>query len=214
MSIEKVVDFSMLQLAYQSFEADVRLADIQATIVFPKSQLAYQSFEADVRLADIQATIVFPKSQLAYQSFERDVKLSTIPYPGEELYLKATYNPIMFAFAGRAFLFDGSKFEEFGSPATVIFPLAVAGDGRIFVGGGMREDSTTEENLYGYGLESYFIAADRDYIAVVVPSGTVYVIDGAGNVVQTTKQLSVVPLLRGWKLVSREPFVAVVQRLL
>jgi len=189
MSIEKEIDLSMLQLAYQSFETDVKLADIQH--ITP-----------------------FSKSQLTYQSFEKDVKLSTIPYPGEELYLKTTYNPIMFAFAGKAFLFDGSKIEAFSSPVTVIYPLVATVDSRIFTGGGMREDSTIEENLYGYGLDSYFITADRDYLAVVIPTDVVYVIDEAGNIVQTTKQLSVVPLLRDWKLVSRKPFTAVVQRLL
>jgi hypothetical protein len=189
MSIEKVFEFGMLQLAYQSFETDVKLANIQATMPFPKSQLAYQSFV-------------------------KDVKLSTIPYPGEELYLKTTYNPVMFVFLGKAYLFDGSKIIEFGSPVVAIHPLAAASDGKIFVCGGMREDSTIEESIYGFGLESYLLTADRDYLAVVIPSDTVYVVDDAGNVVQTTKQSCVVSLLRNWKLVSRGPFIALVQRLL
>jgi len=153
---------------------------------FAMVQLAYQSFEVDVKLADIQVTIPFPKFQLAYQSFS-DVKLSTIQYPGEELYLRATYNPIMFAFAGKSYLFDGSELGEFGSPATVIYPLVAVSDDKIFAGGGMREDSTVEENVYGFGLESYFLTADRDYVAVVIPTGVVYVLDEFGSVVLTTK---------------------------
>ena len=176
------------------------------------AQLAYYSFGADVKPAVVQITTSFPKFQLAYSS-GADVKVSSIPYPSVELYLKSVYNPILFAFAGKAFLFDGSKLEEFGSPVTAIYPMLTSVD-RILVAGGMREDSTVEENVYGFGLDSYFITADRDYLAVVIPSDTVYVIDEAGNVVQTTRQLSVVPLLRNWKLVSRKPFTTVVQRLL
>jgi hypothetical protein len=74
---------------------------IEEVIGFSMVQLAYQSFEADVKHADIQATIAFPKSQLAYQSFEADVKHASIPLTDVEAYAKLTYNVLRFAFLER-----------------------------------------------------------------------------------------------------------------
>jgi hypothetical protein len=78
----------------------------------------------------------------------------------------------------------------------------------------MEEDGSVSSDIYGFGVDMYYITADRDYVAVVIPTDVVYVVDDRGNIVTSTKQLSVVPLMKGWKLVSRSSFEVVVMRLL
>lgn len=187
---------------------------IETTVEVGIAQITYESYEEDVEpVKNVQTITYFNKAQITYESYEEDVKSSIIPYPGEELYLKAIYNPIMFAFAGKAFLFDGLKIEEFGSPVVVIYPFIATVDSRIFAGGGLREDLTIEENVYGHGLDSYIVTAGRDYLAVVIPLDTVYVVDEVGNIVQKIKHPSVIALLKNWKLTSRKPFEVFMQRM-
>jgi hypothetical protein len=177
-------------------------------------QLAYESFSTDVKQSNLVLTSNYAFTQLAYESFVNDVKLSYLDYPGAEFYIKASYNPILFAFLGKAWLFDGSSLTDFGSPIVAIYPMIATDGSRIVAGGGMEEDGSISSDLYGYGIDMYYLTADRDYVAVVIPSDVVYVIDSNGNIVTSTKQLSVVPLLKGWKLVSRSSFEVVVMRLL
>jgi len=189
---------------------------IAQTIGFSFMQLAYESFSTDVEQSNISLTSNYAFSQLAYESYTKDVKSTYLDYPFalNELYAKASYNPILFAFLGKAWLFDGSSLTDFGSPVKVIFPLITTDGNRIIVGGGMEEDGSISSDIYGFGVDMYYLTADRDYVAVVIPSDVVYVIDSNGNIVTSTKQLSVVPLLKGWKLVSRSSFDVVVMRLL
>jgi hypothetical protein len=189
---------------------------IEQIIGFSFMQLAYESFSTDVKQDNIPITTNYAFSQLAYESFAKDVKLTYLNYPFalNEMYMKHTYNPILFAFLGKAWLFDGSSLTDFGSPMKAIFPLIATDGSKIVAGGGMEEDGSISPDLYGFGIDMYYITADRDYVAVVIPTDVVYVIDDKGNIVTSTKQLSVAPLLKGWRLASRAPFEVVVMRLL
>jgi len=177
-------------------------------------QLAYESFSTDVKLSNITLSARPLESQLAYEWFSKDVKTSSIPYPGDVPTLKLTYNILQFVFKGKAFLFDGSSIKEVGSPVIAIYPVVAGKDDRGYVTGGLTEEGTIVSDLFVRGVESYVMTADRDYIAVVIPTDTVYVLDSVGNVVSTHSKLGVLPLLTGWKLVSRKPFIAIIQRLL
>jgi hypothetical protein len=184
LSIEMPIDFSIIQIAYQSF----------------------------IGVNDLEKPIDFPKLQLTYQS-STDIKTDIIQYPGEELYLKTSYNAISFIFSHKAWLFDGSIFEEFSSPIVAIYPFATVQENKIFVGGGFRKDLSIVENVYVYGAESYLFVADDDYLAVIIPSGITYIVDDKGNIIQTTTQPIVTPLLRNWRVISRNSFTVIVQRL-
>jgi len=176
-------------------------------------QLAYESFSTDVKLSNLTLSARYLESQLAYEWFSKDVKTSSIPYPGDVPTLKLTCNILQFVFKGKAFLFDGS-IKEVGSPVIAIYPVVAGKEDRGYVTGGLTEEGTIVSDLFVRGVESYVMTADRDYIAVVIPTDTVYVLDSVGNVVSTHSKLGVLPLLTGWKLVSRKPFIAIIQRLL
>ena len=188
---------------------------IEQTYSFSFMQLAYESFSQDVKQANISLTGNYAFSQLAYESYTKDGKSTYLDYPFalNELYMKHTYNPILFAFLGKAWLFDGSL-TDFGSPIVAIYPMIATDGSRTVAGGGMLEDGSISSGLYGFGIDMYYLTADRDYVAVVIPTDVVYVVDDKGNIVTSTKQLSVVPLLKGWRLTSRAPFEAVVMRLI
>ena len=189
---------------------------IAQTIGFSFMQLAYESFSTDVKQSSISLTSNYAFSQLAYESYTKDVKSTYLDYPFalNELYMRTTYNPILFAFLGKAWLFDGSSLTDFGSPIIAIYPMVTTDGSKIVAGGGMLEDGSVSGDVYGFGFDMYYLTADRDYLAVVVPTDVVYVIDSSGNVVTSTKQLSVVPFMKGWRLASRSYFYAVVMRLL
>jgi hypothetical protein len=189
---------------------------IELTIDLPFMQLAYESFSTDVKQDNVPITADYPFSQLAYESFAKDVKLTYLDYPFalNEMYMKHTYNPILFAFLGKAWLFDGSRLIDFGSPIVAIYPMVATDGSRIVAGGSMEEDGSVSGDVYGFGFDMYYLTADRDYLAVVVPTDVVYLIDSSGNVVTSTRQLSVVPFMKGWRLASRSYFYAVVMRLL
>jgi hypothetical protein len=189
---------------------------IAQTIGFSFMQLAYESFSTDVKQSNISLTANYPFSQLAYESFAKDAKSTYLDYPFalNELYMRHTYNPILFAFLGKAWLFDGSSLTDFGSPIVAIYPMVATDGSKIVAGGGMEEDGSISSDLYGFGIDMYYLTVDRDYLAVVIPTNVVYVVDDKGNIVTSTKQLSVVPLMKGWKLVSRSSFEVVVMRLL
>jgi hypothetical protein len=187
---------------------------IEKAIDMPFMQLAYGSFLQDVKQGNIPMATTYAFSQLAYESFLQDVKVSSIPYPGTELYVRVSYNPILFAFLGKAWLFDGSSLTDFGSPIVAIYPMIATDGSKIVAGGGMEEDGSVSGDVYGFGVDMYYLTADRDYLAVVVPTDVVYLIDSSGNVVTSTRQLSVVPFMKGWRFASRSYFYAVVMRLL
>jgi len=214
--IEQTLGFSFMQLAYESFSTDVYQSNISLTSDYAFSQLAYESFSQDVKQGIVPLTANYAFSQLAYESYAKDVKFTYLDYPFalNELYVKASYNPILFAFLGKAWLFDGNNLIDFGSPVKVIFPLIATDGSKIVAGGGMLEDGSVSGDVYGFGIDMYYLMADRDYLAVVVPTDVVYLIDSSGNVVTSTKQLSVVPFMKGWRLASRRYFYAVVMRLL
>jgi hypothetical protein len=188
---------------------------IELTAGFPFMQLAYESFSADVKQSNMPLTSNYAFSQLVYESFTKDVKTSGLDYPYalSELYGRLTYNPILFAFLGKAWLFDGSALEDFGSPVNAIYPMTATDGTKIVAGGGMKEDGSVEGDLYGFKFDMYYLTADKDYLAIVMPTGTVYIVDEVGNIVASTKQLSVVALRKGWKLASMHYFEAVVMKL-
>jgi hypothetical protein len=189
---------------------------IELAIDLPFMQLAYESFFTDVKQDNVPITAGYPFSQLAYESFAKDVKSTYLGYPFalNELYMRTAYNPILFAFLGKAWLFDGSSLTGFGSPIVAIYPMVATDGSKIVAGGGMEEDGSVSGDVYGFGMDMYYLTADRDYLAVVVPTDVVYLIDSSGNVVTSTRQLSVVPFMKGWRLASRSYFYAVVMRLL
>jgi len=185
---------------------------IETTIKFEMTQLAYGS-TADISLTNLQLSTTYGVSQLAYGS-TADIKVSSIPYPGDVPEAKLVYNVLYFVFSGRAFLFDGEEVVEAGSPVVAIYPIATSKEDRAYVTGGLTEEGSVVPDLYVRGVESYVMTADRDYIAVLLPTDMVYVIDEKGSIVTTHKITTVLPLFKGWKLVSRAPFIAVIQRLL
>jgi hypothetical protein len=189
---------------------------IEQTIGSPFMQLAYESFSTDVKQVDAPIPTGCTFSQLAYEFFSTDVKSTYLGYPFalNELYMRTTYNPILFAFLGKAWLFNGSSLTDFGSPIVAIYPMIATDGSRIVAGGGMEEDGSVSGDVYGFGFDMYYLTADRDYLAVVVPTDVVYLIDSSGNTVTSTKQLSVVPFMKGWRLASRSYFYAVVMKLL
>ena len=216
MSIAQTIGFSFMQLAYESFSTDVKQGNVPITSNYAFTQLGYESFSTDVKQGNVPITSNYAFSQLAYESYTKDVKSTYLDYPFalNELYMKHTYNPILFAFLGKAWLFDGSSLTDFGSPVVAIYPMVATDGSKIVAGGGMLEDGSVSGDVYGFGVDMYYLTADRDYLAVVVPTDVVYLIDSSGNVVTSTRQLSVVPFMKGWRLASRRYFYAVVMRLL
>jgi len=129
-------------------------------------------------------------------------------------WLKVVQNIVAFAFAGKAYLFDGSEFRELGTPVAVIYPVAVSDGSAAYLAGGLEEGGGVPESLYGFNVESYVLVADRDYLAMVVAGGSpVYAVDTGGAVAAEIRGVATVPLLAGWRLVSRSPFVAILQRI-
>jgi len=122
-------------------------------------------------------------------------------------FVKIVYNVIHFAFLGKAFLFDGNNLVEFGSPSIVVFPAIVSSGEKIFAMCGLRENGEIDNIVYGYNMDNYYVVADRNYIAYIIAGEEpVYINDSDGNVVETVKRLGVVPLLKGYRVVSRKPF--------
>ena len=185
---------------------------IEIPIKFEMSQLAYSS-TADISLTNLQLPTTYGVSQLAYSS-TADIKVSSIPYPGDVPEAKLTYNVLYFVFSGRAFLFDGEEVVEASSPVVAIYPITTSKEDRAYVTGGLTEKGTIVPDLYVRGVEAYVMTADRDYIAILLPTDTVYVIDEKGSIVTTHKMVTVLPLLKRWKLVSRAPYIAIIQRLM
>jgi hypothetical protein len=158
----------------------------------------------------IETVQSFAVLQLAYQSFEADVKLASIPLTDVEMYAKLTYNVLRFAFLGKAFLFDGEKLVEVGVPEAVIYPVLVTDGDKAYFTCGLKEDGSVVGILYGYNIDGYDIKADKDYVAFIVSESVVYIVNESNTVVGTTKLFGATPLLKGWKLVSRKPFKAIV----
>jgi len=188
---------------------------IELSIPIPLMQLSYGS-TTDITLRSVLSVVSFPKMEFAYTSFSRDVKIGNIPYPGDVPHARITYNVLYFMFKGKSYLFDPAKntIKEVGAPAVVVFPNTVSREDRAYVTGGLAEDGTIRSEFFVSGLEVYTMTADREYIGVVIPTGTVYIIDDVGSVVSTFNKINVITLLRNWKLVSRSPFTAILQRML
>jgi hypothetical protein len=179
--------------------------------------LAFECFSSDVSQSNVSTFNSFsPLMNLAFESYIADVKQLYIVFyfSGAELYLKITYNTLIFTFFGKAWLFDGSSLTEFGSPFKVIFPMVAVAGSNIVAGGGMREDTTINEHIYGFGYDVYSFSADRFYLAVVFSSGIIYILDDKGNIVTSLKQQDIIPIRKMWKLISRVPFDVYVLRIM
>jgi hypothetical protein len=148
--------------------------------------------------------------QLAYQSFEEDVKHDSFP-SSDATYVKLTYNVLRLAFLGKAFLFDGEKFVEVGVPEAVIYPVLVTDGDKAYFTCGLKEDGSVVGILYGYNMDGYELKADKDYVAFIISEGIVLIMNENNTAVGTIKLLGTAPLLKGWKLVSRKPFIAIIQ---
>ena len=135
--------------------------------------------------------------------------ISDTTVTGGLLWIKAVCNIINFAFAGKAYLFDGSSFKELGTPVAVIYPVAASDGNAAYLAGGLEEDGGIPDTVYGYGIEASELEADKDYIAFIIGEETVYVID-VENVVRAKVVTGAAPFQQGWKMVSRKPFVAIV----
>ena len=149
---------------------------------------------------------------LSYQEYETIERT-----PAQDDYgqlLKIVVNIMRFKFAGKAYMFDGSKFTEIGSPYKVVFPTLVSKEDKIYTVGGQKEDGTILGDVYGYNQDIYVATADRDYSVYVIAGDTpVYLIDQNKNVVQKIEKLMALPLLSGWGLISRSPFVLIISKL-
>lgn len=174
----------VLEIAYQEQET--------------KSSPVFNSQETDVL-------------EVAYQ--EQETMEKTLGLIEHDI-VKIVYNVIYFAFSGKAYLFDGNSLSDFGSPAVVVFPCLAVAEEKAYVVGGLREDGEIEGVLYGYNTDSYWMTADRDYVAYIIAgSEPVFVVDEKGNTLMEVKRIAVAPFLAGWRLVSRKPFSTVLQKL-
>jgi len=215
MSIAQTIGFSFMQLAYESFSTDVKQGNVPITGNYAFSQLAYESFSTDVKQGNVPITGNYAFSQLAYESYTKDGKSTYLDYPFalNELYMRAIYNPVFFAFLGKAWLFDGSTLVEFSSPFKAVFPMVATDNVKIFAGGGMMKDMAISGHVYGFGLDAYRYTADRFYLAVVLPSGAISILDEKGNIVALLEQQCVIPIRKMWRLTSRVPFDVYVMRI-
>ena len=206
-----------LEVAYQEQETTTANVGVEQG-VYTWLQYAYQAL--DVVTSDVEVEQISMFSQVGYQELE--VVEKDLPVPEEPTvtdttpsggfaWVKVADNVLRFAFVGKAYLFDGERFEEFGSPGIIVFPAAAQ---LPAVAGGLTEEGTPSPATAVYGTETYVVEADRDYLAMVIPGEKpVQLVDQSGAVKQVIKGVATVPLLTGWKLVSRSQFIAMLQRI-
>jgi len=180
-------------------------------------EVSYQ--ETEIQVSDLPKEFSVVWRQLAVQ--EQETKVLDTPIieeptvtdttvEGGIIWVKAIVNVIKFAFSGKAYLFDGSKFDVLGTPVAVIYPTLVSKDDVVYLVGGLKEDGTTPETLYVYGLEANEYKPEKDYVAFVISETDVYVIDDQNVTRGTIRGIGATPVMVNWKLVSRKPFVAIV----
>ena len=157
--------------------------------------------------------------EICYQEQETIVKdLPVIEEPtvtdttvsGGLLWVKAIFNIIKFAFSGKAWLFDGTKFVELSTPVAVIYPVLTSLDDKAYFVGGLKEDGSVPDTIYVYGLEANELKSDKDYVAFIISEARVYVIDEENITRGSVIGLGATPVMKNWKLISRKPFVAIV----
>ena len=179
-------------------------------------EIAYQEYEVVSRDQPIEQIANF--SELAVQEYEvvtKDMPILEEPnisgetVTGGVLWIKYVINIIRYAFAGKAFLFDGSSITAFPNTGVfAIYPSVAGTEDYIAFIGGLKEDNTIQNELLVYGQEVYRIEADRDYMALIIPGEeVVQVYDENGNIIKATKEITTVPLLKGWVVASRKQFV-------
>jgi len=124
--------------------------------------------------------------------------------------LRNVINILSFVFGGKAYVFDGSSVSEFPSHGeAVIFPLLAFGEDKIAVYGGLKEDGTIPNDIYVYGQDSYVIDVAKDSVALIIAGEEpVYVYDSEGNVKSKVTTIATLPVLAGWRIASRKPFIA------
>ena len=175
--------------------------------------------EQETSLADTPVDQATFQKQFCYQEIEtkeRDIPVVEEPtvsdttVTGGLIWIKVIQNVIAFAFSGKAYIFDGNKFDVLGTPVSVIYPTLVSKDDVAYLVGGLKEDGTTPETLYVYGLEASEYKPDKDYVAFVIPETDVYVIDEQNVTRGIIRGIGATPVMVNWKLVSRKPFVAIV----
>ncbi|RLC59856.1 MAG: hypothetical protein DRI01_10925 [Chloroflexi bacterium] len=180
-------------------------------------QIAYQEQETVTTDKPIEQAPTY--SELGYQEQETVVKdLPVIEEPtvtdttpsGGLIWIKIVQNIIRFAFLGKAWLFDGTKFIELGTPVAVIYPVLVSLDDKAYFVGGLKEDGSVPDTIYVYGYEANELEADKDYVAFVISETEVYVVDEENITRGSVKGLGATPINKGWKLISRKPFTAIV----
>jgi len=194
-----------LEIGYQEEEVNVSNTPVDQTsgnyleIGYQEEEIAESCTPADQMLGNY--------AEVSYG--ERDIVKHVFPYMSEDIYYKFTVNILRFAFTGKMYLFDGKSVKEFPSSGSqVIFPMISFGDGKIVVYGGLKEDNTINNDIYIYGQNSYVVDIKKEGIAMIVAGDEpVYVYDESGNVKCRITTINAVPVMKGWRVASRKPFI-------
>jgi len=182
-------------------------------------EIAYQEYEGATPVDLPPVPFIGNWVEVAYHEYkviEKHIPVVIEPsvtdsmVSGGLVWVRAILNIIKFAFSGKAYLFDGSKFDVLGTPIAVIYPTLVSKDDVAYLVGGLKEDGTTPETLYVYGLEANEYKPNKDYVAFVIPETDVYVIDEQNVTRGIIRGIGATPVMTNWKLISRKPFVAIV----
>jgi len=193
------------------------MTDLEVEQIASYVEIAYQEQETKVTDTPVEQNVNV--SELAYQEQEtvvEDLPIAEEPTitdttpSGGLIWIRAILNVLRFAFTGKAYIFDGNEFKPIGVPIAVVFPTLVTKDDVAYLVGGLKEDGTTPETLYVYGLEANEYKPDKDYVAFVIPETDVYVIDDQNVTRGIIRGIGATPVMVNWKLVSRKPFVAIV----
>jgi hypothetical protein len=173
-------------------------------------ELAYQQYDAIERA--VETSQFWVTLELAYQQYAPEVG---VPLPTlTEYILKIVNNIVAFAFLGKAWLFDGATLKDFGSPAVAIYPTLISDGEKAYFTGGLNEDGTIDNTIYGYATVTNQITADRNYFAMVVAGEEpVYLVNEMGTIMHTFTRSGATPLLTGWKLISKSSFYAIILKI-
>ena len=146
--------------------------------------------------------------QLAYQEYEVE-RVGVADIDTRESGT-VTMNVLPTPLYGKVYLFDGVSITEIGTPVAVIFPALASMDKELFMTGGLEEGGGIPDKVYGFGVEASQLLSDKKYVGFVIADADVYVLDDQSKVRTVIRNLGATPIYRGWRLVSRKPFTAIV----
>jgi len=204
-----------LVLTYQSYDVVGRNSSVPHSLSYITA--SYQRYDVVGRNSPVPHSLSYITA--SYQRYEVTARntpvvdeptvTDTTP-SGGITWIRTIVNIISYTFRGKAWVFDGTKFNEVGSPGTVVFPIVASDGEKVMVTGGITKEGLIKGEVLGYNFTYHFVvnALPKSLVCWAYGSPDIELVlaDDKGTMVRTVKVAEAVLLQPWWKLISKSEF--------